>query len=189
MQPLATRLQEAARIVDQHFLDKQEIIRLMVISVVAGEHLILVGPPGTAKSALIRLFARLVDARYFEYLLTRFTEPNELFGVLVTVLRLAMEALETQGGLIEVHTSLSTDGQRVRTEVRAPKAPLSGNIASILEPAAGAPEELSPLHFEWALAQETVKTQYGGGLTWQTYDGAVQFILELPLNRGNRRDN
>ena len=79
-QPFATRLQEAARVLDQHFLDKQEIIRLMIISVVAGEHLILVGPPGTAKSALIRIFCKLIDARYFEYLLTRFTEPNELFG-------------------------------------------------------------------------------------------------------------
>jgi len=125
----------------------------------------------------------------YEDLPTLFIEPNELFGVLVTVLHLAMEALEAQGGLIEVHTSLSADGQRIRTEVHAPEAPLSGNIASILEPAAGAPEELSPLHFEWALAQETVKTQYGGGLTWQAYDGAVQFVLELPLNRGNRRDN
>ena len=80
MQPFATRLQEAARVLDQHFLDKQEIIRLMIISVLAGEHLILVGPPGTAKSALIRIFAKLIQARYFEYLLTRFTEPNELFG-------------------------------------------------------------------------------------------------------------
>ncbi len=80
MQPFANRLQEAARVLDQHFLDKQEIIRLMIISVIAGEHLILVGPPGTAKSALIRIFSKLIDARYFEYLLTRFTEPNELFG-------------------------------------------------------------------------------------------------------------
>jgi MoxR-like ATPase len=39
-----------------------------------------VGPPGTAKSALVRLYSKLVQARYFEYLLTRFTEPNELFG-------------------------------------------------------------------------------------------------------------
>ena len=77
---LALRLQEAARVMEQSFIDKQEIIRLLLISAIAGEHLLLVGPPGTAKSALVRLFAQLVDARYFEYLLTRFTEPNELFG-------------------------------------------------------------------------------------------------------------
>jgi hypothetical protein len=122
----------------------------------------------------------------YEELPPLFIEPNELFGVLVTVLRLAMESLETHGGLIEVHTSLSADGQRVRTEMHAPEAPLAERISSILEPAASAPEGLSPLHFEWALAQETVETQYGGSLTWQAYDGAVQFQLELPLNR---RDN
>jgi MoxR-like ATPase len=77
---LAVRLQEAARVMAQHFLDKDEVVRLMLISVVAGEHMLLIGPPGTAKSAMVRLFARLIDARYFEYLLTRFTEPNELFG-------------------------------------------------------------------------------------------------------------
>jgi MoxR-like ATPase len=77
---IAARLQEAARVLSSAFLDKQEIVRLLLISAVAGEHMILVGPPGTAKSALIRTFAELCDARYFEYLLTRFTEPNELFG-------------------------------------------------------------------------------------------------------------
>lgn len=77
---LATRLHEAARVMDNHFLDKQEVVRLMLITVVAGEHMLLIGPPGTAKSAMVRLFSQLIDSRYFEYLLTRFTEPNELFG-------------------------------------------------------------------------------------------------------------
>ena len=77
---LAARFQEAARVMEQHFLDKQEVIRLLLVSVAAGEHMLLVGPPGTAKSALVRTFSRLIDAQYFEYLLTRFTEPNELFG-------------------------------------------------------------------------------------------------------------
>src|SRR6476646_719989 len=77
---LATRCQEAARVMEQHFLDTQEVIRLLLVSVAAGEHMLLVGPPGTAKSALVRTFAKLIDAKYFEYLLTRFTEPNELFG-------------------------------------------------------------------------------------------------------------
>jgi len=76
----ASGFQEVARHLNGQFLDKQEIIRLMMISAIAGEHMVIVGPPGTAKSAMIDMFARLIDARYFEYLLTRFTEPNELFG-------------------------------------------------------------------------------------------------------------
>jgi len=110
-------------------------------------------------------------------------EPNELFGVLVTVLRLAMDALGSQGGLVEVRTYSSvssTDGQCVCTEICASEALLSDGVIDILEPAAGAPEEVSPMHFEWALAQETVETQYGGRLTWQTQDGMMCFLLELP---------
>lgn len=77
---LGPQLQAIARTLEAHFLGKQELIRLMLVSAIAGEHMVVVGPPGTAKSALIRMFARLIDAKYFEYLLTRFTEPNELFG-------------------------------------------------------------------------------------------------------------
>jgi MoxR-like ATPase len=78
--PVIQRLRALARSLEQQFLGRQETIRLMVLSVLAGEHIALVGPPGTAKSALVRTFARAIDSRYFEYLLTRFTEPNELFG-------------------------------------------------------------------------------------------------------------
>jgi len=74
------RLQELGTRLQQQFLAKDEIIRLLLISVLAGEHLLLIGPPGTAKSALVRTLAQLLDARYFEYLLTRFSEPNELLG-------------------------------------------------------------------------------------------------------------
>src|SRR5215467_1414538 len=70
---VSAAFQDLARQMGAQFLDKQEIIRLMTISAIAGEHMVIVGPPGTAKSAMI-------DMRYFEYLLTRFTEPNELFG-------------------------------------------------------------------------------------------------------------
>jgi MoxR-like ATPase len=64
----------------ERFVGREEVIDLIALALVAGEHLFLYGPPGTAKSALIRAFATCVDARYFEYLLTRFSEPNELFG-------------------------------------------------------------------------------------------------------------
>ncbi|MDQ3031733.1 MAG: AAA family ATPase [Myxococcota bacterium] len=74
------RLSNVARTLESTFLGKTETVRLMLVAAVAGEHMLIVGPPGTAKSAIIRMFAKLVDAAYFEYLLTRFTEPNEIFG-------------------------------------------------------------------------------------------------------------
>ncbi len=77
---LGGRLREVARVLGERFLDKEELIRLLLVTLVAGEHMLIVGPPGTAKSALVRTLSRLIDARYFEYLLTRFSEPSELFG-------------------------------------------------------------------------------------------------------------
>ena len=64
----------------RRFVDRDEIVDLIALAVTAGEHLLLHGPPGTAKSALIRQFASAVRGKYFEYLLTRFSEPNEVFG-------------------------------------------------------------------------------------------------------------
>lgn len=84
------------------FVGRDEVIDLIALAVVAGEHLLLYGPPGTAKSALVREFASAVHGRYFEYLLTRFSEPNELFGPVDLVkLRAGTVATVTTGMLPE----------------------------------------------------------------------------------------
>jgi len=62
------------------FVGKDEIIDLLGVCLAGSENLFLLGPPGTAKSALVQQLARRIDGRVFDYLLTRFTEPNELFG-------------------------------------------------------------------------------------------------------------
>jgi MoxR-like ATPase len=62
------------------FVGKDDIIDLMGICLAGRENLFLLGPPGTAKSAMVRELAKLLKGKTFEYLLTRFTEPNELFG-------------------------------------------------------------------------------------------------------------
>jgi MoxR-like ATPase len=62
------------------FVGKDEIIDLLGICLVGGENLFILGPPGTAKSALVHQLAARMEGRAFDYLLTRFTEPNELFG-------------------------------------------------------------------------------------------------------------
>lgn len=64
----------------QTFVGKDEIIDLLGICLVARENLFLLGPPGTAKSALVQDLARRIEGNIFDYLLTRFTEPNEIFG-------------------------------------------------------------------------------------------------------------
>ena len=78
---IASNLQRSVIAPLKHrFVGREEVVDLIALALVAGEHLFLYGPPGTAKSALIRAFAQSVAGRYFEYLLTRFSEPNELFG-------------------------------------------------------------------------------------------------------------
>ncbi len=62
------------------FVGKDEIIDLCGVCLVGGENLFLLGPPGTAKSAIIQELGRRLEGRTFDYLLTRFTEPSELFG-------------------------------------------------------------------------------------------------------------
>jgi MoxR-like ATPase len=65
------------------FVKKQELIDLMVVAAIAQEPLLLVGPPGTAKSDLVLKFKdalNITGEDYFEYMLTRFTEPSEIIG-------------------------------------------------------------------------------------------------------------
>jgi MoxR-like ATPase len=75
------RLNNVLEFVKHSFVGKDEIIDLLGICLIAKENAFLLGPPGTAKSAIIRLLSSCIeDGKNFEYLLTRFTEPNEIFG-------------------------------------------------------------------------------------------------------------
>lgn len=62
------------------FVGKDEVIDLLGTCLVGGENLFILGPPGTAKSALVHRLGQRLHGKTFVYLLTRFTEPNELFG-------------------------------------------------------------------------------------------------------------
>ena len=82
-QPLRERINRFRLGLGRHFVDKQTLIDLMVVASVSQEPLLLVGPPGTAKSDLVLKFKDALNiegADYFEYLLTRFTEPSEVLG-------------------------------------------------------------------------------------------------------------
>lgn len=80
---LRARLNRFRTSLGRFFVRKQDLIDLMTVAAIAGEPLLLVGPPGTAKSDLVLKFKDalgLAEEDYFEYMLTRFTEPSEIIG-------------------------------------------------------------------------------------------------------------
>ncbi len=82
-QGLRERINRFRLSLGRHFVQKQPLVDLMTVAAVAQEPLLLVGPPGTAKSDLVLKFKdalQISDTDYFEYLLTRFTEPSEVLG-------------------------------------------------------------------------------------------------------------
>ena len=75
------KLNQVLNHIKSSFVGKDEIIDLLGICLIAKENAFLLGPPGTAKSAIIRSLSQCIqEGKNFEYLLTRFTEPNEIFG-------------------------------------------------------------------------------------------------------------
>jgi MoxR-like ATPase len=78
---LTDRIRGIIEALDRSFLERRQHVRSALLALLAKQHVLLLGPPGTAKSMLARaMCAAFLDARYFEYLLSRFTHPDELFG-------------------------------------------------------------------------------------------------------------
>lgn len=67
-------------VLEERILGREDEIEAMVTAALAGQHLLLLGPPGTAKSLLANLFASAMNTRHFVLLFTQFTTPEEVFG-------------------------------------------------------------------------------------------------------------
>jgi MoxR-like ATPase len=83
----------------------------MLLAALSGEHVLFIGPPGTAKSELSRRLHDCLDSdAYFERLLTRFSVPEELFGPLsMRALEQDMYLRDTEGYLPNVRAALCSD--------------------------------------------------------------------------------
>lgn len=97
-------LQSIRTYLQTRFPERATVIDGALCATLASQHVLLLGPPGTAKSALIRALAQSLGGTYFERLLTRFSTPEELFGPI------SLKALEqdqftrvTAGTLPEAH--------------------------------------------------------------------------------------
>src|SRR5499427_1718316 len=77
---VAGSLRQAIADASNGLVERETLVELIILAAVAQEHLLVIGPPGTAKSVAVHRVAETIGGRYFEYLLGRFTEPNEIFG-------------------------------------------------------------------------------------------------------------
>lgn len=62
------------------FIDRNEEIRGMLLALLSKQHILLLGPPGTAKSALCTAWSKAVEGRFFRRLINQYSTPDELFG-------------------------------------------------------------------------------------------------------------
>jgi MoxR-like ATPase len=91
----AAALRDALADASRGLVEREALVELIALAAVSGEHLLVIGPPGTAKSEAARRVARALGGRVFEYLLGRFTEPSEIFGP-IDLRRLKEGVVETQ---------------------------------------------------------------------------------------------
>jgi MoxR-like ATPase len=102
----ASHVRDALTDAGRGLVEREAMVELVALCAVAGEHLLVIGPPGTAKSEAVRRTARALGGGYFEYLLGRFTEPSELFGpVDLRKLREGLVETETAGMLPEAEVA------------------------------------------------------------------------------------
>ena len=81
MNTLKPRIASLLQQLYERVFEKEHIVALALLSAVAGESIFLLGPPGVAKSMVgRRLKLAFRNASAFEYLMSRFSTPDEIFG-------------------------------------------------------------------------------------------------------------
>src|SRR5258708_21993094 len=79
---IAVSLRQASDDAAEGLVDRATLVELILLAAVAQEHVLVIGPPGTAKSVAVHRVAETIGGRHFEKFLRRFTQPNEIFGPL-----------------------------------------------------------------------------------------------------------
>lgn len=108
----SSKLRDALKDAGRGLVEREALVELVALAAVAGEHLLVIGPPGTAKSEAVRRVARALGGEVFEYLLGRFTEPSELFGPIdLRKLKEGVVETQTSGMLPEAEIALLGRGE------------------------------------------------------------------------------
>jgi MoxR-like ATPase len=99
------KILEIKRALNTKYFERTSEIEAILTAIIAGQHILLIGPAGTGKSAVSAELKNIVTgSSYFQWLLTRFSTPEELFGVLsLKELEMGVYKRNTTGKLPEAH--------------------------------------------------------------------------------------
>jgi len=76
-----TRIEALLKSLNKDIYEREDIFSVVLLSALCEQNIFLYGPPGTAKSLISRRLAKVFDTKeYFEYLMQKFSTPEEVFG-------------------------------------------------------------------------------------------------------------
>ena len=107
VQAVQQKMVALSEVLKGQFIERDRVIEGMVVALLARQHVLLLGPPGTAKSALASaLCSAIGGADYFQWLMTRYSTPEEVFGpVALSQLKKDKFKRVTTGKLPECHVA------------------------------------------------------------------------------------
>lgn len=77
---IQNKISENEKFLSDLYVEREDIVHGVPLALYSNSNILLLGPPGTAKSALVKAWAAAFKGKYFERLLTKFSTPDELFG-------------------------------------------------------------------------------------------------------------
>ncbi|WP_067728854.1 AAA family ATPase [Oceanobacillus damuensis] len=99
------KIREIKDALNGKYLEREQQVEGMLIALLSRQHILLVGPPGTAKSALSMELSTIIEnSTYFQWLLTKYTTPDEVFGgIMLKDIEEGIHKHNTEKKLAEAH--------------------------------------------------------------------------------------